>query len=111
MLMPLIGGTPRAFLGEGANTPAWSPDGTRLVYVYKPNRDDPMLIADRTGADARQILAPGALQEQQSRLVARRPVDLLRPRIGAAGRDEHGRVAPSTLGRIAGAADRRSTRP
>ena len=30
-----MGGTPRAFLGEGANTPAWSPDGTRLVYVYK----------------------------------------------------------------------------
>ena len=38
MLMPLTGGTPRAFLGEGANIPAWSPDGTRLVYVYKPNR-------------------------------------------------------------------------
>ena len=62
LLMDLIGGTPRAFLGEGANIPAWSPDGTRLVYVYKPNRDDPMLIADRTGANARQILAPGALK-------------------------------------------------
>ena len=35
LLMDLIGGTPRAFLGEGANIPAWSPDGTRLVYVYK----------------------------------------------------------------------------
>jgi serine/threonine protein kinase/Tol biopolymer transport system component len=62
LLMDLIGGTPRAFLGEGANLPAWSPDGTRLVYVYKPNRDDPMLIADRTGANARQILAPGVLK-------------------------------------------------
>ena len=62
LLMDLIGGTPRAFLGEGANIPAWSPDGTRLVYVYKSNRDDPMLIADRTGANARQILAPGVLK-------------------------------------------------
>jgi hypothetical protein len=62
VLMDLIGGTPRAFLGEGANLPAWSPDATRLVYVYKSNRDDPMLIADRTGANARQILAPGALK-------------------------------------------------
>jgi len=62
LLMDLIGGTPRAFLGEGANIPAWSPDGNRLVYVYKPNRDDPMLIADRIGANARQILAPGALK-------------------------------------------------
>ena len=62
LLMDLIGGSPRAFLGEGANTPAWNPDDTRLVYVYKSNRDDPMLIADRTGANARQILAPGELK-------------------------------------------------
>ena len=38
-------------------------------------------IADRIGANARQILAPGSTQEQQSGLVARRPVDLLRPRM------------------------------
>ncbi len=62
LLMDMIGGTPRAFLGQGANVPAWSPDGTRLVYVYKSNGDDPMLIADRTGANARQILAPGVLK-------------------------------------------------
>jgi Tol biopolymer transport system component len=62
LLMDLIGGTPRAFLGVGANIPAWSPDNTSLVYVYKPNRDDPMLIADRTGANARQILPPGVLK-------------------------------------------------
>jgi serine/threonine protein kinase/Tol biopolymer transport system component len=59
MFMPLTGGTPRAFLGKGANVPAWSPDGTHLVYVYKPDQDDPIYLADRTGADARQILAPG----------------------------------------------------
>jgi Tol biopolymer transport system component len=62
LLMDLIGGTPRAFLGQGANVPAWSPDGTRLVYVYKPDRDDPMLIADRAGANAHQILPPGVLK-------------------------------------------------
>jgi Tol biopolymer transport system component len=60
LLMPLMGGTPRAFLTDGANTPAWSPDGARLVYIYKPNRNDPMFMADRTGADARQFLPPGA---------------------------------------------------
>ena len=59
LLMPLMGGTPRAFLGEGANTPAWSPDGTRLVYIYKSNRNDPMYMADRTGADPRQLVPPG----------------------------------------------------
>ena len=39
------------FIVVGANTPAYSPDGTRLVYVYKLNRDDPMYLADRTGDD------------------------------------------------------------
>jgi Tol biopolymer transport system component len=62
MLMDLIGGTPRPFLVQGANTPAWSPDGAHLVYVFKPNRDDPVYVADRTGADPRQVLAPGVLK-------------------------------------------------
>ena len=62
LLMDLIGGTPRPFIGEGANIPAWNPDGSQLVYVYKTNRDDPMLIADGTGANAHQLLAPGALK-------------------------------------------------
>lgn len=62
MLMPLTGGAPQAFLGKGANTPAWSPDGSRLVYVDKTHRDDPMYLADRTGADPRQILPPGVLK-------------------------------------------------
>jgi Tol biopolymer transport system component len=58
MLMPLIGGTPRPFLGEHDVTPAWSPDGTRLVYFNNaPNGGDPLFVADRTGADAHQILA------------------------------------------------------
>jgi Tol biopolymer transport system component len=59
MLMPLTGGPPRAFLGQGTNTPAWSPDGTRLVYFGKPpDGADPMYIADRTGANPRQLVAP-----------------------------------------------------
>ena len=62
LLMDLIGGARRPFLGEGANVPAWSPNGERLVYVYKTNRDDPMLIGDRIGANARQILPPGVLK-------------------------------------------------
>jgi Tol biopolymer transport system component len=61
MLVPWTGGTPQAFLGEGANTPAYSPEGD-IVYVYKPNRDDPIYLVDRTGSDARQILGRGALK-------------------------------------------------
>ena len=38
MLMPLTGGTPRPFLREGTNTPAWSADGTRLVYFDNQRR-------------------------------------------------------------------------
>jgi Tol biopolymer transport system component len=57
MLMPMTGGTPRALLSEGANTPSWSPDGTRIVY-FRLDKSDSLFIADRTGGDAREILAP-----------------------------------------------------
>ena len=57
MLMPLLGGKPWAFLGEGDVTPSWSPDGAHLAFVNNRN-GDPLLVADGTGADARQILAP-----------------------------------------------------
>ena len=55
MIMPLMGGTPRAFLDKGATAPSWSPDGTRIAY-FKNDDGDPLFVADRTGADARQIL-------------------------------------------------------
>ena len=55
MIMPLMGGTPRAFLDKGATAPSWSPDGTRLAYL-KNEDGDPLFVADRTGADARRIL-------------------------------------------------------
>jgi Tol biopolymer transport system component len=59
MLMPLLGGQSRMFLGDGDVTPAWSSDGTRLVFFNnKENGGDPVFIADRTGADAHQLVAP-----------------------------------------------------
>jgi Tol biopolymer transport system component len=54
-LIPLSGGTPRPFLGQGAATPSWSPDDTRLVY-FTNGPGDPLFIADRTSADARPIV-------------------------------------------------------
>ena len=62
MAMPLTGGTPRVFLGEGAASPAWSPDGTRLVYFVNGS-GDPLFVADKLGADAKPIDAPGRLFE------------------------------------------------
>src|SRR5207344_3290192 len=44
MLMPATGGTPRPFLATGTNTPAWSPDGTSLVYIDKAHGDDPIYL-------------------------------------------------------------------
>jgi Tol biopolymer transport system component len=61
-IIPWTGGPSRAFLPPGTNTPAWSPDGTSLVYVDKANRDDPIYVADSSGADKRQILPKGPLK-------------------------------------------------
>ena len=54
MLVPLLGGKPRPFLGATFETPAWSPDGMRLAY-FRNGSGDPLFVADRTGADPRQI--------------------------------------------------------
>ena len=64
-LMPLMGGTSRAFLGEGDTTPAWSSDGNRLVH-FNNKAGSPLFLADGTGADARQILAsePGTWRDR-----------------------------------------------
>jgi serine/threonine protein kinase/Tol biopolymer transport system component len=53
-LMPLFGGTPRVFLAGEAVNIAWSPDGSRLVY-HLGETGDPIFVADRTGANAKQI--------------------------------------------------------
>ena len=62
MLMPWTAEPARPFLEEGANTPAWAPDGSQFVYVFKPNRDDPIFLADRIGANPRLILEKGPLK-------------------------------------------------
>jgi serine/threonine protein kinase/Tol biopolymer transport system component len=53
-LMLLTGGTPRNFLSEEVVNLAWSPDGERIVY-HTFVKGDPMFVADRSGANARQI--------------------------------------------------------
>jgi Tol biopolymer transport system component len=63
MLIPLTGGTSRPFLSEGATSPAWSSDDTRLVYFRGrlgpgTTGGDPLFAADRMGGNAQQILAP-----------------------------------------------------
>ena len=57
-LMPSIGGPVRPFLGERVVNVAWSRDGSRVVYHTNEHTNetgDPMFVADRTGANARQI--------------------------------------------------------
>src|SRR3984957_5204421 len=53
-MLPLAGGTPRNFLGEETVNLAWSTDGERIVY-HTFGKGDPMFVADRSGANARQI--------------------------------------------------------
>jgi hypothetical protein len=59
LLMPSTGGPTHPFLPDGANTPAWSPDGANVAFIYKPDRNDPLYVVDRTFGDRRQLLPPG----------------------------------------------------
>ncbi|HMC69295.1 MAG TPA: hypothetical protein VKJ07_09090, partial [Mycobacteriales bacterium] len=43
---------------QGANTPAWSPDGNHLAYFFKPTAGDPMFVADPNGNDAVRLVMP-----------------------------------------------------
>jgi serine/threonine protein kinase len=52
-LIPLMGGVPRPFLDAVAVS--WSPDGNRIVYHKGSPPGDPVFVADRTGANAKQI--------------------------------------------------------
>jgi serine/threonine protein kinase/Tol biopolymer transport system component len=58
-LVPLTGGTARAFLTEHAMNLAWSPDGSRIVF-HDWDEGDPTFVADRTGANAQLIFKGGA---------------------------------------------------
>jgi len=53
-LQPLMGGGSRAFLHEQAVNVVWSPDGTRLVYFTWAG--DPLIVTDRIGGNAREIV-------------------------------------------------------
>jgi Tol biopolymer transport system component len=58
-LIPSMGGPPRAFLGEHTMNPAWSSDGSQIVFhTFDPG--DPMFLTDRTGSNQRQIFTLGA---------------------------------------------------
>jgi Tol biopolymer transport system component len=55
--MPFTGGPLREFLEERAINVGWSPDNTRVVYLRADTDGDPLLVGDRSGGDARQILS------------------------------------------------------
>jgi Tol biopolymer transport system component len=52
-LVPTMGGNARPFL-PAASEITWSPDGARIVY-HPAAPGDPIFVADRNGADPRQI--------------------------------------------------------
>jgi serine/threonine protein kinase len=53
-LVPSMGGTPHTFLKERAMEPAWSPDGSRVVFQTSDS-GDPMFVAESIGENPRQI--------------------------------------------------------
>jgi Tol biopolymer transport system component len=63
-LIPVGGGTRRAFLGQGTAAASWSPDDTRIVF-FTNSDGDPFSIADRTTADPRLLLVdrPGFFED------------------------------------------------
>lgn len=54
-MLPLVGGTPRVFLGDKVVNPIWSPDGSRMAY-HTLDAGDPIFVADPDGGNAHQIL-------------------------------------------------------
>ena len=58
LLIPLMGGTARSFLGESAEAPSWSREGARLAF-FTNGGGDPLFVAEGTGTDARKFLEPG----------------------------------------------------
>jgi dipeptidyl aminopeptidase/acylaminoacyl peptidase len=58
-LMPLMGGAPRVFLRDHVVAVTWSPDGAGVAF-HTGDPGDPIFVADRTGANARQIFGLSA---------------------------------------------------
>lgn len=56
-LVPIAGGPSRVFLTEDGTAASWSPDDTQLAF-FRNGDGDPLYVADRTGGNARQIVAP-----------------------------------------------------
>ena len=73
----------------------------RVRRQGQPRRSD--LSGRRHGSGGAANLPGRAPQERESCLVTRQPVDLLRARTGAAGRNGDGRMAASSVGRDDGA--------
>ena len=61
-IMPMMGGPPRPFLVDRAVEVVWSSDGARMVY-HTDAPGDPMFVADRIGAGARQLLSMRASED------------------------------------------------
>ena len=55
-LFALTGGPPRPILAPDNTALSWSPDGERLAYMKITGTGDALLVADRTGGDAREIV-------------------------------------------------------
>ena len=52
-IVPAMGGTFRPFLDDGIE-PAWSPDGSRMVY-HTAEPGDPIYVADENGGNSKEI--------------------------------------------------------
>lgn len=59
LIMSTIGGPVRTLL-EGAFDPQWSPDGSRLLFFKLVQNKDVMYVADRDGANSRQVFQAAA---------------------------------------------------
>lgn len=68
LLLQLTDRTTRAFLTDGANTPAWSPDGAHLVYIYKNNRDDPTALASCTFRASHRWISGSSISPRSGRV-------------------------------------------
>ena len=76
-IIPALGGDVRTVI-RAASSPAWSRDGTRLVFLRQPERDGPieLTVAGVDGSEARRSCAPmGAILFPPSRVVERRDDD------------------------------------